>query len=396
MHFRAWVLFVLASLSISAADPSAAQPEGAVPDAVSVMDFGAQGDGHADDAAPIQKALDSGAALVTIPKGVYRVATPLRLDSDTTLMADPEAVIRLADGAGTHAHVFVLTNKNRGNGNAHITVEGGIWDGNNEHNQRGEDGDLTGYTGTAINFVNVKHLTLRDLTVRNPDAFSIRLGEVEDFLVENILLDHTVIRPNQDGIHVGGFSQRGVIRNIRALHPNTPNDDMVALNADDDVERVLNLGMRRGPIRDITVEDIHAEGAYTFVRLLSNGSRLENIDVRRVTGTCRNYAVNLNRWRFPAGSGDIRNIRIEDFKVDKTPGSGPDRSLIHITLMVRDLHITNFRRTAAAGPTPGTTLLLDNGRTNTVQEGDGPPQEKTAAFTIPQGSLSDYWVNRTP
>jgi len=332
---------------------------------------------------------------VTIPKGVYSVATPLRIGSDVTLKADPEAVIRLADGAGTHAHIFVLSNKNPGNGNANITVQGGIWDGNNEHNRRGEDGDLSGYTGTAINFVNVTHLTLRDLTVRNPDAFSIRLGEVEDFLVENIVLDHTVIRPNQDGVHVGGYSQRGTIRNIRAIHPNTPNDDMVALNADDDVERVLNLGMRRGPIRDICVEDIQADGAYTFVRLLSNGSRLENIIVRRVKGSCRHYAVNMNKWRFPAGSGDIRNVRLEQFDVSKAPDSEQAHSLIHITLMVRDLHITGFERSELSEASPATTLLLDNGCNNTIQEGNGPRQER-ASFSIPQGSIEDFWVNRSP
>ncbi|MCF6283969.1 MAG: glycoside hydrolase family 55 protein [Candidatus Hydrogenedentes bacterium] len=400
MSFRAVFLSAFSVVLLLAARQSFAQPGGTVsPDGanvVNVVDFGAKGDGLGDDAAPIQKALDSGAALVTIPKGVYLVARTLQIPSDVTLKADPEAVIRLADGAGTHARVFVLTNKNQGNGNRNITVEGGIWDGNNEHNHRGKDGDLNGYTGTAINFVNVKNLTLRDLTVRNPDAFSIRLGEVEDFLVENIVLDHTVIRPNQDGVHVGGFSQRGTIRNIRALHPNTPNDDMIALNADDDVERVLNLGMRRGPIRDILVEDIQAEGAYNFVRLLSQEARLENIVVRRVSGTCRIYAVNMNRWRFPAGSGDIRNVRLEEFDVTKTPGSAPAQSLIHITLMVRDLYITDFQRNSPSEASKATTLLLDNGRTNTIQEGDGPPQEKTTAFSIPQGSIKALWVNRSP
>lgn len=230
--------------------------------------------------------------------------------------------------------------------------------------------------------------------MRNPDAFSIRLGEVEDFLVEHIRLDHTVLRPNQDGVHVGGFSQRGVIRDIVALHPNTPNDDMVALNADDDVERVLNLGMRRGPIRDIAVELIRAEGAYTFVRLLSQDARLENIVVRDVKGTCRYYALNLNRWRFPAGSGDMRNITIEDFEVGKAPGSGADHHLIHMTLMARDLHITNFRRVDPE-PSGARTLHLDNGRENTLQLGGEAPRTVTAD-AIATGDIADLWINRTP
>ncbi len=360
---------------------------------VSVVDYGATGNGQQDDAAAIQKALDSGAEVVIIPSGVYRIGCTLWIGSGVTLKADPQAVIRLANGAGNHVSVFLLANRNPGNGNNHITVEGGIWDGNNEHNSRGEDGDLFAYTGTAINFVNVKHLVLRKLTVRNPDAFSIRLGEVEDFLVEDILLDHSVVRPNQDGIHVGGFSQRGIIRRIKAVNPNTPNDDMVALNADDNVERVLNLGMRRGPIRDILVEDLQANGAYTFVRMLSKESLIENITVRRVKGSCRFYAVNMNNWRFPIGSGDIRNVRLEQFNVTKTGYTDWAPSLIHITLKVRDLYIRDFQRGENPKTAQATTLFLSNGLENTIQSADD-RQKSSSMFSITQGGIRELWINR--
>lgn len=156
---------------------------------VCVADFGAVGDGRQDNASAIQKALDSGAKRITVPQGVYIVGQTLRIHSGTTLALDPKAVIHLADNAGQNARVFLITNSNPGNGNHDITVEGGVWDGNNEHNRRGRDGDLDGYTGTAINFVNVKHLAIRNLTVRNPEAFSIRVGEVEDFWIEDVVLD---------------------------------------------------------------------------------------------------------------------------------------------------------------------------------------------------------------
>lgn len=362
---------------------------------VSVADFGATGNGQQDDAPAIQKALDSGAAVVLIPPGSYRIGRTLRIGSDTTLKADPRAVLRLADGAGSHVSAFLLSNRNPGNGNANITVQGGVWDGNNEHNPRGKDGDFFGYTGSAINFVNVKHLTVRKLTVRNPEAFSVRLGEVEDFLVEDIVLDHPVLRPNQDGIHVGGFSQRGVIRRVKAVTPNTPNDDMVAINADDDVERVLNLGMRRGPIRDILVEDLQAQSAYTFVRILSKESRIENITVRRVKGGCRFYAVNLNHWRFPIGSGDIRNVRLEQFDVTKTLYTKEVPSLIHVTLNVRDLEIRSFRRGEAPQSADAATLLVGNQRENTVQTADG-RIERTREFVVPKGDIQRLWLNRSP
>ncbi len=388
---------ILSVISFQAGAQSGGNPtcnEGlSSPGIVSVVDYGAKGDGVQNDAPAIQKALDSGAEVVTIPRGTYVIGNTLLAGSDITIKAEPQAVIRLANDAGNHVNIFLLANKNPGNGNSHITVEGGIWDGNNEHNHRGKDGDMFGYTGTAINFINVRNLVLRNLTVRNPDAFSIRLGEVEDFLIENIVLDHSVVRPNQDGVHVGGFSQRGVIRRISAVHPNTPNDDMIAINADDDVERVINLGMRRGPIRDVLVEDIQAEGAYNFVRLLSKDSRIENITVKNVKGSCRYYAVNINNWRFPVGVGDIRNVRLEHFNVTKKFHEAlASRSLIHITLGVADLYISDFQRGSNGGTDQAPTLLLNNGRENIINM-DGVQQE-SYEFSIPQGDIKKLWINR--
>lgn len=387
-HMRRGVLagvlaFALATIGTAAADQPTPSDR-----TIRVADCGAIGDGKHDDAPAIQKALDSGSAIVIIPPGVYRVNQALRIGSGTTLKVDPKAVIRLADDAGNHASVFILTNRNPGNGNANITVEGGIWDGNNEHNRRGKDGDLFAYTGVAINFVNVKHLVLRNLTVKNPDSFSIRVGEVEDFLVEDITLDHPVIRPNQDGIHVGGYSQRGIIRRVKGVTPNTPADDMIAINADDDVERVLNLGMRRGPIRDILVEDIEADNAYNFVRILSTTSTIDGITVRRVAGSCSHYAVNINEWRFPAGSGDIRNVLLEHFNVSKT--AGQTTPLIDIALKVRNLQISDFVRTDSVSVP---TLRLRNGLNNLIRLDDD-SKRSVSTFSIPSGGIGNLWIDR--
>lgn len=331
--------------------------------AVSVTEFGAAGDGVADDAPAIQLALDSPSAVVTIPEGTYIIGDTLLLDSGKTLYAHPNAILRLADGAAKDVHDFLITNRAHDAGNAYISLVGGIWDGNNEHNARGSDGDPNACTGVAINFVNVSHLTIRDLTVRNPDSFSIRLGEVRHFTVENIQFDHPVSRPNQDGVHVGGYSEHGVLRNLRALTPNTTNDDMVALNADDDVERCLNLGMKRGPIRNIQVDGVYAESVYTFVRLLSETQPVENITIRNIKGGCRMYAINMNNWRFDKSKGAIRNVRVDDVDVTKA-GPDNDRPLIIIQLQVHDLAIRNFHRDAGDSNTAPTLLVANGGVKN--------------------------------
>jgi len=55
---------------------------------VSVKDFGAVGDGVANDTTAIQNALNSGARTVFIPKGTYNITAPLQMSSGTSLIGE--------------------------------------------------------------------------------------------------------------------------------------------------------------------------------------------------------------------------------------------------------------------------------------------------------------------
>lgn len=321
-------------------------------------DFSAVGGGQTDAAPALQRALDRRGE-IRVPPGTYRLGATLKLHSDTDLIAEPGAVFVLADGVGRHCRDFMLTNANPGNGNRNISVRGGVWQANNAGNPRGIDFEPFSYTGAALNFVNTRGLTLSGLTVQNPEAFFILLGEVRDFLVEDIDLDAGLLRPNQDGVHLGGYCEHGIIRRIRATGPGVPNDDMVALNADDNVERQLNLGMRRGPIRDITIEDIEAEDAYTFVRLLSVDQPIEDIRIRRLRGGCRVHGINLNNWAFPKGVGAIRRVLLEDIDLAKTAYSAQTPALVKISLRVDALEIRRLHRRPKTHAEVQ-TLLIDN------------------------------------
>lgn len=155
----------------------------------------------ANDASPgLQQALDRRGE-VRIPPGHYLLGETLRVPSDTSIHAEPGAVFRLADGVGKHCRSFMITNANPGNGNENISLQGGFWDANNAGNPRGTDYDPFAYSGVAINFTNVKHLTLRDLAVHNPESFFIRVGEVTDFLIEDI-----TVRRLRGGCRVHGLN----------------------------------------------------------------------------------------------------------------------------------------------------------------------------------------------
>lgn len=79
----------------------------------SVRDFGAVGDGQADDTAAIQKAVDSGIGAIQFPKGTYRLTQTVTIDLDkvgfTSLVGDSTAKIVMA-GAGPAFH-FVGTHE---------------------------------------------------------------------------------------------------------------------------------------------------------------------------------------------------------------------------------------------------------------------------------------------
>jgi hypothetical protein len=63
-------------------------------DVISVKDFGAVGDGVADDTAEIQAALDAGAGkCVYLPPGTYKTSLPLSISANTTVKADDRKAV---------------------------------------------------------------------------------------------------------------------------------------------------------------------------------------------------------------------------------------------------------------------------------------------------------------
>ena len=81
--------------------------------AKTVRDFGAAGDGKADDTAAIQQAVDSGIGGVEFPKGSYRITKTITIDLDkagfTSLIAGGTAKVIMA-GNGPAFH-FVGTHE---------------------------------------------------------------------------------------------------------------------------------------------------------------------------------------------------------------------------------------------------------------------------------------------
>lgn len=331
---------------------------------VSVFDFGAFGDGIHDDRSAIQSALDSGAENILIPQGIYNVSDTLKIRSNTTVTADRNAKIVMKSETRRKRGDFLLSNSDVVNGNINIRITGGIWDGNNTapENAKPDLMDKSGYSGTVLNFVNVNGLTLENMTVANSVTYYIRIGRVHNFKIDGIDFISDSFGANQDGIHVSGDVKHGTIRNIRALSLGQTNDDMIALNADDSVERVENLDLIRDAIEDIEIENIFTESCHTIIRMLSVTAPIRNIRFRNIYGGFRCYAVNADAARYcrtplfmdadhPCGVGAIENVTFEDFTCfhskNLPEGFGGTASSQQPTIVLesnaKNLRFTNFK-----------------------------------------------------
>jgi hypothetical protein len=128
---------------------------------VNVRDFGALGNGLADDTGPIQEALKSGRTIVELDAGIYRITRTLIISSNTHLKLSPSTVIRRS--AGINA---MLLNSSNGAGGyeaaSNIEVSGGIWDGNSSQ---------FGAPCTLIVFGHARDVLVRDTSVINIPAW---------------------------------------------------------------------------------------------------------------------------------------------------------------------------------------------------------------------------------
>jgi hypothetical protein len=266
------------------------------------------GDGVADDTKAIQALLDSKAKTVYLPepKVCYLISKALVIHSDQTLKSDPNTVIRLADNAMD----YLLTNSDRENGNKNICIIGGIWDGNNihqtcpyRHRDRSEGG-LKKYMGNVIFLMNVENLRIEGLTIKDPETFGVHLAKVRKFTVKDIVFDYNLELINEDGIHIKGPSSEGFIQNLKG---NT-NDDMVALNADDQPM----FEPSRGPITDVRIDGLYAENGFTAVRLLSGGSPVRRIHISNVFGSFRVNVISFTHYGLHQGEPRL----FEDITID--------------------------------------------------------------------------------
>jgi acetyl esterase/lipase len=271
----------------------------------------------------------------------YYLDGPLVLKSGHKLSADPTAEIRLKPDSNTcmvrNEHVVTLNTKPVPADqpcDADITIEGGVW--STLANAASLNGNRLGLSAKAdpafgthgvILLQNVRHVSVKNLTIRQSRPFGVHLANAREFRIENITLEET----RRDGVHVNGPASDGLIRGVRG----DPHDDNVALNA----WEWKNYAPSYGPIERIVIEDITGapEGVSSTraIRLLPgvkrfpDGSTLDcpisDVTLRRITDI-REFKLydqpNLELGRandFSVGVGTLKNITFEKLTL-RQPG----------------------------------------------------------------------------
>ncbi len=343
---------------------------------LSVRDFGVTGDGQseiADDSTAIQQALDLAegkGGTVYIPAGNYRIGKTLYIGNDTTIRCDSGARLFVCEKQPKKRGDFLLSNRDTVTGNRNIAVYGGTWDGNFDGKNNNKPADLfdpAAWSGSTLNFVNVKTLTLSGLAMRNSVVYYIRMAKLDGFVIRDISFASARPAYNQDGLHFGGEVRHGLIENITA-EPGQTNDDMIAFNADDSMVRLENHDLCCGAIEDITVRGVYAENCYTGFRMLSVNSPIRNIHMEDIYLGCRHFAINMDgarHCRTPLirdgekrnGSGHIENITIDRMTVWTTETNW-ERALILSETELNNFRITGFRRDISKDRCPEKPTLL--------------------------------------
>jgi parallel beta-helix repeat protein len=181
-------------------------------DFVSVKDFGAVGNGVANDTAAIQAAFSSGATNIWVPQGTYRVSgVPVNIPSNVRIKCDGKIIVTDAIPAASYLGAFVIS--------ARSSVE---WDGGLI--------DFSGFPAYDNNIFFVTNST--DVTIKNVriiDANNDRfpLGPVRG-LTNNRLFLKDIVMTNVGGIGYNALNNTNSV--FDGLHITTTTNQKSAID----------------------------------------------------------------------------------------------------------------------------------------------------------------------
>lgn len=158
--------------------------------AFNVMDYGALGDGLADDTIAIQATFtaiaDAGGGVAFFPPGTYLTSSQVTISGDSTVMRGSGAstIIQAKDNANI-GQMFLITGDN-------FTAESFILDGNRDN--LGTSGTYNSTIGLSC--LDAVGLTFRDLEVRYVNSIGIAIESITQYTDVRAVMDRCWVHHN--------------------------------------------------------------------------------------------------------------------------------------------------------------------------------------------------------
>jgi polygalacturonase len=165
--------------------------------------LGAHGDKTTDGTTVIQKAIDNaaqGGGTVYIPAGDYRCGQ-LQLRSHVTLHLEAGATLWVSPDKADYqrGNTFLLAQDQNditieGRGTIHGTGQGDL------QRKRGDQRPRPDWRVGILRFMGCTNVTIRDITVRYSDTWTLDVERCEDVLIDGVRILNNYYRVNADGI----------------------------------------------------------------------------------------------------------------------------------------------------------------------------------------------------
>lgn len=272
-------------------------------DIVSGKDFGAVGNGVADDSAAINAAISYvnsiGGGTVYLPRGVY-VVSGLLVRSNVRLLGDGAGTILRAP-AGMGANTTMLTNQNFSSyTDVNIALENLVFDGNGA----GKGGGSQSRFASLVTMTRVTGVSLVGVTVRNVGYIGAAIGSCRRVLVDGCNFT--------DCGWDGSTSNAGPALWCASATTDYPTDyRIVGCDFFDNRWTGLHIGVRRGTVTGCNFynnQENHIFGSYLLPNSISediviDGNTFDTVRKRDISS----HAIEIEAHRLVISNNVIRN-----------------------------------------------------------------------------------------